>query len=370
MKLLHFSDLHLDTPFAWAPPEVARDRRAALRATLTRITDLAGQLGVDAITCAGDLYEQERFTPDTAAFLRAAFAAVHPLPVLIAPGNHDWFGPWSLYAQVDWTDNVHVFTTDTLTAFELTDGLTVWGGAHRAPANTDGFLDAFTVERGGAHLGLFHGSANGEVLFQGEGKVPHAPFRAEQVRAAGLGHALVGHYHRPSDAEDYTYPGNPDPLTFGEDGLRAAVEVHLGDDGQVTDRIRHQVATSQAHDITVDVTGAEHTTAIATKVAEAVAGLSGAVRITVTGDIPPQVDLRPGDIAAAARAVGIEAVLPRLGAIHVTYDLEALAAEATVRGQFVRDVQGAPDLDDDTRRRVLITGLRALDGRGDELEVC
>ncbi len=27
VRLLHFADLHLDTPFRWAPPEVARARR-------------------------------------------------------------------------------------------------------------------------------------------------------------------------------------------------------------------------------------------------------------------------------------------------------------------------------------------------------
>ena len=37
-------------------------------------------------------------------------------------------------------------------------------------------------------------------------------------------------------------------------------------------------------------------------------------------------------------------------------------AEPTVRGQFVRDVQGA-DLDEEERRRVLLVGLRALEGQ-------
>jgi len=74
MRLLHFADLHLDTPFRWAPPEVARARRRALRETLTRICGLGADLRADALCCGGDLFEQERFTPDTAEFLRSAFA--------------------------------------------------------------------------------------------------------------------------------------------------------------------------------------------------------------------------------------------------------------------------------------------------------
>jgi DNA repair exonuclease SbcCD nuclease subunit len=38
----------------------------------------------------GDLYEHERFSPDTGQFLRAMFEGIHPTPVYISPGNHDW----------------------------------------------------------------------------------------------------------------------------------------------------------------------------------------------------------------------------------------------------------------------------------------
>ena len=51
----------------------------------------------------------------------------------------------------------------------------------------------------------------------------------------------------------------------------------------------------------------------------------------------------------------------------VAYDLDRLATESTVRGQFVR--LATDDIDDpELRRQVVTTGLRALDGRRD-LEV-
>ncbi len=57
----------------------------------------------------------------------------------------------------------------------------------------------------------------------------------------------------------------------------------------------------------------------------------------------------------------------RAGRIGLGYDLDAIAAEATVRGQFVRDALEELG-DDQTRRKVVLTGLRALEGRAD-LEV-
>ena len=95
MKIVHFSDLHLDSPFAWASAtgEAARQRRQALRDTLVRIVDLTREMNADALFCGGDLYEHDYFSPDTAEFLKHTFAGLVPLPVYIAPGNHDWYGP-------------------------------------------------------------------------------------------------------------------------------------------------------------------------------------------------------------------------------------------------------------------------------------
>ncbi|MER6566290.1 metallophosphoesterase [Streptomyces sp. NPDC001093] len=366
MKLLLFSDLHLDTPFRWAGPKVARQRRLALRQTLEQIRDLAESEHVDALVCAGDLYEHDRVSPDTGAFLREAFGALHPRPVFLAPGNHDWYGPSSLYRQVNWPSNVHVFTESRLSPVELTDGFTLWGAAHQAPANTDNFLDGFEVDRGGVNLALFHGSEQSELPYQGSGKVPHAPFKARQIREAGLDHAMLGHFHLPKDAETHTYPGNPDSLEFGETGERAAVVITVAPDGTVQ-RARHRVARSEVHDVTVRLDGIQHTGQVRDRVAAAVAALSGMVRVTLEGEVAPDVDVRTEGLDRVAPH--LHALVARLGTVRAAYDFTALAEEATVRGQFVRDVQAATHFDDDTRRRVLITGLRAFDGRTDELEV-
>ena len=80
---------------------------------------MARERRVDVLTCAGDLYEQERFVPDTANFLVSAFAGLQSIPVLLAPGNHDWLDPASIYATAKWSPNVFVFHEDRLSAFEL-----------------------------------------------------------------------------------------------------------------------------------------------------------------------------------------------------------------------------------------------------------
>jgi DNA repair protein SbcD/Mre11 len=375
MKLVLFSDLHLDTQFAWlGSRDAARRRREALRRALVRIVQLAVEEQADALLCGGDLYEHDRFTPDTAAFLRGAFESLHPTPVFVAPGNHDWYGPQSLYRRVAWTDNVHVFAAARLEPVTLADGLTLWGAAHCAPAGTGGFLNDFHVDRAGIHLALFHGSESGGLPDQGEDKLPHAPFDASDLTRSGLHHALLGHYHVPRDASHHTYPGNPEPLAFGETGVRGAVLVTVQTDGSV-ERARRVVASTAPHDLEVAVDGCRSRGDIAARVAASLQHDGGIVRVTLTGEIEPEVDLVAGDLTEIARqmesdpTIGsrLEAVMVRFGDLRPAYDFDAIRGEATVRGQFVRDVLES-ELDPPLRQRVLITGLRALDGR-DDLEV-
>lgn len=363
MRLALFADLHLDVPFRWAPPDIAQRRRQALRDTLDAIVEVAAEEEVDALCCAGDLYEHELVAPDTAAVIREALARLFPVPVFVAPGNHDWFGPQSLYARTDWTPNVHVFTEDRLRPHELTPGLTVWGAAHLRPAGTGNFLDGFAVDRdaNGIHLALFHGSLLSGLPFEEEGKQPHAPFDAEQIPGAGLSHALVGHFHTPRDGEWHTYPGNPNPLAFGETGDRGLVIVDVHDDGTVTPT-RHRVAQTEVADVTVDVTGCSSIQEIRSRIQEFLASRSGIVRVTLHGEVTPDVDVTLSSLDGIGDH--LEAVVPRLGEIRVAYDLDAIAREPTVRGQFVNDVRDS-SLDPELKRRVIITGLRALEGRHD-----
>ena len=366
MKIVHFSDLHLDSSFAWAGATggAARKRRQALRDTLVRIVDLTRRVNADALFCGGDLYEQEYFRPDTAEFLKDTFAGLAPLPVYIAPGNHDWYGPQSLYAQVAWSENVHVFREAVLRRVALDDGLWLWGAAHLGPANTGNFLEGFRGEQSGIHIALFHGAERSWFGEQDTGKQPHAAFNASEVEAAGLAHAFLGHYHRPKNAEFHTYPGNPDPLAFGEDGERGAVVATIGPDGRV-ERARQRVAVTEAHDLELDVTGLANQQQILDRLEAKASSLSGFVRLTVRGEHAPTIDIQESDLRD--RLSNFEAMKIVFGDLRPTYNLASIGQEPTVRGQFVRDVFDS-NLAEEEKQRVVVTGLRALEGRTD-LEV-
>ena len=381
-------NLHVGVQIVAARTWIETSKRRIGDRFFVRIVDLTRKVNADALFCGGDLYEQEYFSPDTAEFLKDTFAGLAPIPVYIAPGNHDWYGPQSLYAQVDWSKNVHVFREAVFRGVELNNGLWLWGAAHMGPANTGSFLkgfrnllhrgvsssgdladsgnflDGFRVEPSGIHIALFHGAERSWFAEQGTEKQPHAAFDTDEIEAAGFAHAFLGHYHRPKDAAFHTYPGNPDPLTFGEDGKRGAVVATIRSDGRITSE-RHVVAVPEMHDLELDVTGLATQQQILNRLEAKVSSLSGFARLTVRGEIASTIDIQENDLHD--RLSNFKAVQIVFGDLRSTYDIESIRQEPTVRGQFVCDVLDS-DLAEDEKRRVVVTGLRALEGRTD-LEV-
>lgn len=367
IRLLHLADLHLDHTFSWAAPTVARQRRQAIRDALDRALGVARSERVDAVLCAGDLFDLAQVTPDTVAFLVAAFTRLAPTPVLVAPGNHDWYGSETPYAQAAWSANVTIFRSHELAPVSPADGFTVWGAAHLAPAGTPDLLAGARVCGPGVHVGLVHAAEAVDHHPPDETGLlpdPHGPFRPEEVRRAGLRHLCTGHYHSPRDETLYTYPGNPEALSFiHREGTRGVV-LHTFDAAGGHDRRRFVVDSGTMSDLRLDVTGCASQQDVRARIADGVRGRRGVVRVDLSGELPPAAALEPRALEDCAP--WLDALVCRDAGVRLGYDVPALAEELTVRGQFVREVTDqSADLDGPLRERVLAIGLRALEGGTD-----
>src|SRR5207249_2016697 len=136
----------------------------------------------------------------------------------------------------------------------------------------------------------------------------------------------------------------------------------LYSDGRI-ERQRMKVAVSRLHEVEVNISGCTHQQQIRDLICSQVGDLTGFVRVTLSGDVAPDLDLRlPKLISDFPRLDGFQL---RTGQVFVAYDTDSLKGEPTVRGQFVQDVLDSADLGEDERQKILAMGLRALEGRED-----
>ncbi|MDA8330926.1 MAG: metallophosphoesterase family protein [Candidatus Dormibacteraeota bacterium] len=360
MRLIHCADVHLDASFSGLGLAAARRRRWAIRQTFRRVVDMAVEQRADALTIGGDLYEDLRSQGDTTRFLQQEFERAS-CPVLISPGNHDYLHPGSLYSRERWPQNVHIFQGGEFTPYEL-GGWRVFGVAHLKPKGTGDLLHRFKVPKGGPAVALFHGSERGQLPEQGEGKEDHAPFSEDEIQRSGFRYALLGHFHKPRVGRLLVYPGNPEPLTFGEEGTRGPAVVELDEQGPPRVEIV-PVGTFQLAEIEVDVTGCQHSEAIADRVLGAIQVQEDgdvAYRVRVTGELAAGVRLSRQELLERLRVNGrsVELVI----SCRPQLDLEQLRQAPDARGQFVRSLLARPDFDSELVQAALLAGLNALLG--------
>src|SRR5262249_51173117 len=144
LRFLQLSDLHLDSSLQSGriglSPAKARTRLTEIRQILPRACALSRKRSVDLVLLPGDLFDDEAVTQDTVNFVLGHLASLHPVPVVIAPGNHDYYSLGSPYnndllvarQQRLWPDNVHVFKDGRWSTREFArlPGVRVTGMAH------------------------------------------------------------------------------------------------------------------------------------------------------------------------------------------------------------------------------------------------
>jgi DNA repair exonuclease SbcCD nuclease subunit len=233
LKLLHTADWHLGRRF---PSFDANDQLRLSRArldVLDRILRTAEYHMVDAVLCAGDLFDEpapDREWWEPVAKKLASFGLKKP--VFLLPGNHDPLVPGSVYdathpfraALPRW---VHVVDRDDFT-FPLTETATLFSRPCRSRAGQDDLALALPSRAEGdasIRIGMVHGSTFDAVDCQ-----TNFPISKDAASARGFDYLAIGDTHSfrdvpPGARPPVVYPGAPEPTTFGEPGAGNVVAV-------------------------------------------------------------------------------------------------------------------------------------------------
>jgi len=359
VRLLHVADLHLERPFGWLGHVRGQARRQELRDALGRVILLARERQVDALCIAGDLFERENTPAAIGDFLRDEFAKLDPTPVLIAPGNHDYFSPGCLYDRVSWPSNVQIFREPTMQPFELSGG-TVWGAAFTGPERHDSPLRDFSAPVGGVQVGLFHA----DVVGAGASSI-YGPLDPSEIRRAGLQFAMLGHIHagRLDPSLGFAYPGSLEPLDTSEVGPRWALLLDVAEGSCDVEQIpiaRRRVLADEI-DVSSITTRQQFVDLIeGRRDAWQACDVSLRIRGILQGELAANPALIPEALSGFAVALRITA--------EPYPDLDGIAMQATTLGLFVRTVRASIESAADEAEKarwqdVLRAGVAAFKGQ-------
>ena len=230
IKILHSADWHMDAPLRQFSPEQRSFLRKKMLALPGQIADVCAREGCDLVLLAGDIFDGASHTPEGAEAVRRALERME-VPVFIAPGNHDPYGPGSVWEREEWPSNVFLFKKQELSAFRLR-GLNcrVYGAAFTS-MDCPGLLSGFRA--GGEEqyaLMVLHGDPSSPDS-------AYNPVTAAQVRDSGLDYLALGHVHTPgrfgAGAGMCAWPGCPMGRGWDETGTKGVLIAELEQEASI-----------------------------------------------------------------------------------------------------------------------------------------
>ena len=108
MKIIHCSDLHLDSALrTHLTPEKARERNAELCASFGRMVRFAVHEGVSAVLIAGDLFDSAHVSDLTVDYVLEQIRSAPTVTFFCIRGNHDEYHP--AFADIPMPENLVTF---------------------------------------------------------------------------------------------------------------------------------------------------------------------------------------------------------------------------------------------------------------------
>ena len=348
LKILHSGDWHLDSPFA----SFREDRREALkRAQLQipqKIAGICRKHGCDLVLLAGDLFDGT-WSRDTLELVQQALADCS-CPVMIAPGNHDPWGPDCPWLE-KWPENVHIFPPEISDVILEDLDCRIYGAGFDSMDCRSLLKDFHADGEQRYQIGIFHGDpTNAHSAYN--------PVTTAQIRESGLQYLALGHVHTAGGLEVENtvcgWPGCPMGRGWDETGEKGCLLVKMGEQVEVE---TISMGLPGFYQMSVDM---EQDAGKALEAVLPPAGNSDFYRITLTGYGKPNFPSLYWKFSG----------FPNLELRDKTMDPEELfsqAGEDSLRGTYFEKLkESAAEADPELRKQILLAAeisRKLLDGR-------
>ncbi len=349
MKILHTSDLHLDSPLTTRlDSKKVRERKAELILSFKRLAESARREGADAFIIAGDLFDSERVGKRTLKNAIDIISAYPEITFFYLSGNHERDALTSSGAPLP--DNLRLFGSDW-TYFNL--------GSVNFIGKCDTDKEMFSslrLNKDETNILVLHG----ELRDRSDGRGAIGIKDAEEL---DVDYIALGHYHSYSKTEvnhrcNAVYSGTPEGRGFDEAGDCGYVLIDASE-GKITHKfVKSAMRTLRICEI--DVTDVESDLALIFKIETMLKSVprEDLVRIKLVGT------------RELGRSYSAETILSSIA--HSYYYVEIkdetrvrispddYKNDISLKGEFIRGVLADDSLSDKEKDAIISLGIEVL----------
>lgn len=355
MKIIHCSDLHLDSKMeSNLDKEKARERKNEILITFENMVKYAKENDVQAIIIAGDLFDKKNVSVKAKRIVQNAVKSNPEIDFIYLKGNHDESG---FIDEEDMTpENLKMFNQNDWTTYEY-GNITITGIEFGKKDNYE-LYNSLMLPKNKFNIVVLHGQ---EAISDAKDKAEI--INLKELKNKNIDYLALGHIHKYKQEKldnrgIYCYSGCLEGRGFDECGEKGFVLLEI-DEALKTTFI--PFSQRKLHEVNVDITDIAEYSQIEAKILEKTKDISGKdlVKIVLTGKIELDANY---DIKYFEKKFENNFYFLKIyDECTVKIDYMKYQYDATLKGEFIRRVQ-KEDISDEEKIKIITTGIKALSG--------
>lgn len=354
MKIIHCSDLHLDSKMETnLSKEKAKERKNEILITFEKMVEYAKENEVKVIIIAGDLFDKKNVTKKAKNIVRNAIKSNPEIDFLYLRGNHDESG----FIEGEKPDNLKTFNDEQWTSYQYNDIIIT--GIEFGKKNNYEIYNSLILEKNKTNIVVMHGQ---ETETETKNKAEH--INLKELKNKNIDYLALGHIHKYKQEKldnrgIYCYSGCLEGRGFDECGKKGFVLLDIENKKIKTTFI--PFAQRTLYEVNVDITGLTETKEIEEKIREQVKEIpnTSLVKIILTGEVELGSER---DINYLIKKIEDSFYFIKIyDKPKIKIDYKKWQYDVSLKGEFIRLVL-KQDLTDEEKNEIITTGIKALSG--------
>lgn len=355
MKIIHCSDLHLDSKMQTnLSKEKAKERNNEILITFENMIKYAKENSVNIIIIAGDMFDKKNVSVKAKNIVKYAIESNPEIDFLYLKGNHD---EMEFLSEEEMPKNLKLFNSKEWIKYEYENGLVITGREFEE-SNID-IYNSLILNKSDLNIVIMHGQES-----QSDVKDKTEIINLKELKNKNVDYLALGHIHsykkeRLDNRGIYCYSGCLEGRGFDECGKKGFVLLNIENRKIESEFI--EFAQREIHEIHLDISDTLTTSEVEVLIYKSLECINreSLIKVILEGKVSINSER---DINYLIKRFENEVYFIKI------YDETTLKInymdyknDVSLKGEFIRMVL-QQDITEEEKKEIITTGIKALSG--------